>query len=106
MMQVVVTDRAFSELEQIFSWWREHRSVEQASRWYNAFVDAIADLSQNAERRPISRERKAFPYEIRDLFFGTGKRPTHRAVFTISDQMVIVLAIRHLAQKPLSADES
>jgi hypothetical protein len=35
------------------------------------------------------------------MHYGVGSRPTHRAVFTIADDFVLVLAVRHGAQDQL-----
>ena len=64
-----------------------------------------AGLSENAERHSQSRENDQFPYEIRDLPFGLRRRPTHRAVFTIRGEEVVVLTIRHVARRDLSPDD-
>ncbi len=53
----------------------------------------------------MSRESDDFPFETRDLYFGIGRRPTHRAVFTICHDKVLVIAIRHLAQRDLALDD-
>ena len=102
---VVLTDRAHAEMEAAYLWWAEHRSQTQAARWYNTFADAIESLATHPDRYPLSRENDRFPDEIRDLSFGIGRRRTHRAVFTIRQDMVLVLAVRHLAQQDLSPDD-
>jgi hypothetical protein len=45
------------------------------------------------------------PYTVRQLLYGIGRKPTHRAVFEVRGDTVYVLAVRHLAQDDLSADE-
>jgi len=82
-------------------WWAERRSARQAARWYAGFYKSISALKVNPERWPLSFENERFGYPIRDLLYGLGSRPTHRAVFTIRADMVVVLAIRHLAQQEL-----
>ncbi len=99
---VVLTDRAHADLEAAYSWWAEHRSREQAANWYNKFAEAIESLADQPERYSLSHESSRFPFQIRDLRFGIGKRATHRAVFTIRKDMVLVLAIRHLAQREIT----
>ena len=102
---VVLTDRAHADLEAAYAWWAENRSETQAANWYNAFADAIESLANNPQRCGVSRENDEFPIVIRDLLFGVGHRRTHRAVFTIRPDLVLVIAIRHLAQRDLSPDE-
>ena len=103
--EVVLTTKAHEQLETAHAWWAQHRSANQAARWYNEFANALVILSENPERWPLSAERGAFPFEIRDLHFGVGSRPTHLAVFTIRDGLILVLAIRHLAQRALETDD-
>jgi hypothetical protein len=53
-----------------------------------------------------AREHRKFSHEIRELHFGLGSHPTHRALFTIRPDIVVVLTIRHVAQADLSGDEN
>src|SRR6266702_4171376 len=99
---VVITEQAEHEIQAAFNCCAEHRSKRQADRWYAGLAKAIADLSEKPERHGQSRERDRFAYEIRDLLFGLGRRPTHRAVFTIRGEEVVVLTVRHVAQRDLS----
>src|SRR5438105_6913362 len=101
-LRVAITEQAECEMQSAFNWWAEHRSKPQADRWYAGLAQAIAGLSENPERHGLSRERDRFAYEIRDLLFGLGRRPTHRTVFTIRGDEVVVLTIRHVAQGDLS----
>lgn len=95
---LVLTQPAEEELLSAFRWWAEHRSVDQAARWYDGFVDALASLADNPERCPLARENSQFPAELRELHYGVGSRPTHRAVFTIRPGIVLVYTVRHAAQ--------
>ena len=103
--RVVTTDQAECEMQAAYDWWAEHRSKRQADRWYAEFAQAIADLTDNPERHGRSRESDEFPFEIRDLLFGIGRRPTHRAVFTIRGEEVVVLTVRHAAQRDIYPDD-
>ena len=104
-LRVVITEQAEREMRTAYDWWAEHRSKRQADRWYAGLASAIADLSDNPQRHGQSRETDRFAYEIRDLLFGLGRRPTHRAVFTIRGEEVVVLTVRHVAQQDLSPDD-
>ncbi len=53
----------------------------------------------------MARENAAYDRKLRELYFGLGKRPTHRAVFEIRESDVIVHSIRHLAQADLTQED-
>ncbi|MEX0977969.1 MAG: type II toxin-antitoxin system RelE/ParE family toxin [Pirellulales bacterium] len=102
---LVFTKRAAQELEEAARWWAENRSVVEAERWYAAYMRAIVSLENNPQRCPFARENGKLPYEVRQLAFGLGRRFTHRAVFTIRNNAVVVLSIRHLARQDIVPDE-
>ncbi len=66
------------------------------------FARAIRSLAKDPERHAPAYESETFRYELRQLNYGLGRRPTHRAVFTIREDTVVILRIRHLAQDELS----
>ncbi|MCE9604008.1 MAG: type II toxin-antitoxin system RelE/ParE family toxin [Planctomycetia bacterium] len=102
---VVVTEQAAREMEDAATWWARERSVEQAERWYAGIRSAVSMLTEMPERCPLAAEHVDFRYALRELYYGLGSRPTHRAVFTIVKQTVIVLAVRHFAQDTLRAGD-
>ena len=103
--RVVLAAQADRELEDAVNWWAEHRSPQQAARWYAGFSEALSSLAENPQRYPLARENGRFPYELRELHYGVGSRPTHRAVFTVRPEIVLVLSIRHAAQAELSEED-
>ena len=103
--EVGLTDAAFGQLESAHAWWMTNRSPAQAARWYNSFARAIVSLGNTPGRWPFAAENGTFPYEIRELHFGLAARPTHRAVFTIRERMVLVVAVRHLAQRAITPQD-
>ncbi|HEY1599250.1 MAG TPA: type II toxin-antitoxin system RelE/ParE family toxin [Pirellulales bacterium] len=102
---VVTTERAAREIEDAAAWWAHERSVEQAERWYQGIRAAIVGLSAMPDRCPIAAEYKSVPYEVRELHYGLGSRPTHRIVFTIVRDTVLVLTVRHEARGDLLAGD-
>ena len=102
--EVLLTKKAQDEIDQAYDWWTENRSPEQANRWYVGFFEAMISLEQNPTRLPLAPESDYFPYELRQLNYGLGSKPTHRAVFTIRDKVVLILRIRHLAQRSITPD--
>lgn len=103
--RVIVTGPAERDLRQIVRWWSEHRSTEQALRWYVRIGPAIDTLATRPERCPKSPETALLSTGLRQLHFGLGRRATHRIVFTIIGQEVRVLRIRHAAQQSLTLDD-
>jgi hypothetical protein len=55
-------------------------------------------------RCSLAFENNFFSEEIRQLIYGKG-RSAYRILFTIADDTVQVLFVRHAAQKPLSGQE-
>lgn len=103
--RVVLSDRAEKQLESTYEWWSTHRSAEQAIRWYNGFLDALESLCENPERCSLALENSSVVYELRQLLFGLGRRPTHRALFTIRPDMVYVFSLHHVAQGTIEPDK-
>ena len=103
--RVVVTSSAKRDLFQTVAWWGEHRSFEQAERWYAGIVAAIDTLSDRPARCPVSPEDDLLPSGLWQLHFGVGRRTTHRIVFTVVEEEVRVLRVRHTAQQDLTPDD-
>lgn len=103
--RVILVRAAKRDLFETISWWSEHRSSEQAEQWYARIVPAIATLANDPDRCPVSPETDLLPTGLRQLHFGLGRKATHRIVFTIVDNEVRVLRIRHSAQQFLTLDD-
>lgn len=101
MFTVFITEPAESDLQAQHDWWAEHRSGSQAGRWYADFMRALHELAKTADRIRPAAEDGLRGLRLRQLNFGLGRRPTHRAVFTIRESEVVVLRVRHLAQSEL-----
>ena len=99
--RVVLTAQAARELEQAAEWWSGNRSPDEARKWYAGISVAIYSLGELPLRFPLADENADFPIELRELHFGISAQPTHRAIFTIVADSVVVLTIRHTAQKSL-----
>ena len=96
---VTIASQAKIEFWEAAQWWAENRSVEQAIRWVDQFQAAIDGLSENPERHAYAREDASLPKTTRQLLFGLGRRPSHRALFYIEGNSVNVICIRHVAQQ-------
>ena len=104
-LPVYVHPRVQTFLDDNAQWWAEHHSAEQAEAWYDGFVEAIFSLEHHPEGRPLARENDAFPFKVRELYYGVGQKITHRALFTIRPDQVYVFLIRHVSQAPVSLDD-
>lgn len=99
---VVVTERAAANIEEAATWWARERSVEQASHWYSKVRKAIDGLATDPQRHGLAAESSEFPYELRELHIGLRSRGTHRVLFSVAHSTVVVLTVRHVAQRPVT----
>lgn len=104
-LPVILQPEAEDQIAASARWWAEHRSVEQAERWYAGILKAIDSLGKIAAQYPLARENEHFSYELRESYFGLGTRPTHRIIFVIDPDAVRVLAIRHAAQDDVAPED-
>jgi hypothetical protein len=64
----------------------------------------LRSLEDDPDRCPFARENASIPIEIRQLSYGLSRK-THRAIFAVRSDRVVVYAIRHLAQRDLLPDD-
>jgi plasmid stabilization system protein ParE len=105
MAELLITTRAQQELDRAYDWWVDHRSAAQANLWYGGFIEALLKLETDSEQHPLAAESGLFPYKVRQLNYGLSGKPTHRALYTIRGEQVVILRVRHVAQQPLSSDD-
>lgn len=86
-------------------WWSRHRDADQAGRWYDGFLELLYQLDEMPERHPLAAENSKMPFELRELHFGLGSRPTHRALFRVLTDTVEILAVYHAAQDEARPDQ-
>ena len=101
MYVVKILPRAADDIERNAVWWADHHSVDQAIKWFDEVRRQILSLNRRPESHGLAEENDDFPYEIRNKLVGLGARRSYRAVFTIRDDVVFVLAVLHSAQDSL-----
>ncbi len=101
--QVEITPIAEAQIEQAYRWYRE-RNPAFADRWFRGFMNAIATLQEKPQRCALAIEHKVFPEEVRQLLYGKAKN-RFRVLFTIRDDTVYALYVRHSAQALLTEDD-
>ena len=102
--EVILTERAANQLGEACAWYIEN-APHVANDWYNGLLEALNLLETNPERFSLARENDAFPIEIRQLLYGSGRKKTHRAVFSVHEDRVVIRSIRHFARRDLQSDE-
>ena len=71
-----------------------------AQRWYEGLEAAIQSLKQMPAACALARENDAFDIELRQLVY-----KSHRIIFTIRDDIVRVLHVRHTAMLPIDPED-
>lgn len=84
-------------------WLRENVSLAAADQWLTGLYKAIDSLQRRPLRCPLASESDRFPEPIHELLYGRrGKRVhKHRIIFTVGEDTVYVLSIRHTARDEL-----
>lgn len=99
--RLALTHEARRQLIEAALWYSEHRSPEHALAWLDGFEAAIEGLKGQPSACSEARESAYFESPLYQLLYGLGRRVTHRAVFRVRDDLVEVVAIRHVAQRDL-----
>ncbi len=104
-LPLVIMPRAEEGLLRNARYWAKQHSPSQAERWYDEFSAAIEAIPEQPLRHPLARENDLFPFELHALHLGVSSRPTHRALFTIRPDAIVVLAVRGAAANDLTVDD-
>jgi len=99
--RVEIAWKAAREIEEQYQWLAK-RSRAAAARWRRSLLDAVASLEENPERFGEAPEAE-YHEGLRQLIHGK-RRKTHRILFEIRGEMVIVLRVRHAAQDLLGPE--
>jgi plasmid stabilization system protein ParE len=97
--RVEPTDKALVDAGEAYFWINE-QSEAVALRWYEGLLKAFRSLERNPLRCPLAPESVFFDEEIRQLIYGK-----YRILFTVEDEKVFVLRVRHSAQEYLKPEE-
>jgi plasmid stabilization system protein ParE len=104
--EVLITDKAFADLDVITAFIKRQASINIARRWFAAIVNAIESLGEMPARCPVAEESADLEREVRLLLHGKRNR-RYKVYFTIHEETktVRVFHIRHWAMKPVESDE-
>lgn len=98
--RVEVTARAEKDANGILEWLLSEGAGERGTRWFQSLADAIDSLSEFPLRCPLAPENGNFRFEVRNLFYGESPN-VYRILFTVVNETVFVLSIRHGRRRPL-----
>jgi plasmid stabilization system protein ParE len=98
--RVETTTAAEQDANAILDWLLSQHAGDTGIRWFLALQDAIASLAEFPERCPLAPESAAFPLEVRHLLYGHTPH-VYRILFTIENNTVYVVHIRHGRRQPL-----
>lgn len=94
--RVRIAQRAQRDVESIYSWIAEHGPDHHAAvRWVDGLENAITSLDEFPARCPLAPEARFFERQVRQLLYHS-----HRVLFTIDEEEVVVLHIRHAGRLP------
>lgn len=95
-----VTAHAVADADDAYAWIAEHRSLDQAERWYQGLFKQMETLTRHPLRCPRAAESDKFPEELRELLYGRRKNK-YRIIFTVRNEDVVVLYVHHAACKEI-----
>lgn len=98
--QVKLTRNAKLEIESAYLWFKNVNPA-YADQWFKDLMNTIATLQDKPKRCAFARENDNFPEEIRQLIYGKS-RNKYRIIFTIKDEIVYILYVRHSSQSSIS----
>lgn len=101
--QVRTTKAAELQIETAYLWLKK-RNPLYADEWFKGLMNAIASLQEKPRRCSLATESEVFSEEVRQLLYGKS-RNRYRILFTIREDIVHILFVRHTSQALLTEDE-
>ena len=99
--QLRYTATAAVELRAATDWIAE-RAPDTAEEWFEGFVELLATLRVNALVHGLAPENSLVGIEVRQIVYRTKSRRFNRALYTVTDDTVVILGIRRPGQPLLS----
>jgi toxin ParE1/3/4 len=96
--RVEITPEAEADLDACYRYIAED-SPTNALRWWQHCDEVMDRLGLFPESFSLAPENDAVPFEVRQRLYGN-----YRILFTIQEQRVVVLHVRHAARLPLNPD--
>ena len=78
--------------------WYALQNPEIAEAWFNGLVAALESVCDNPEQFSFANEAERLGKSFRQMLYGVGQRITHRVLFSVREDRIVVHQIRHVAQ--------
>ena len=101
--RVDISQNAKRDLDAILEWVTPREAGIAGVRWIQGLHDAIASLTYLPRRCKLAKENASLPFEVRQLLYGD-KTLGFRILFTVKDDIVMVLRIRRGRRAPLTGN--
>ena len=99
--RVEMSAEAERDLDRILGWLLLNDAGETGLAWMDGLQAAISTLESIPRRCGLAAENDLHTFEVRQLLYGT--RPhVYRILFTIENEVVTILHVRHGSRLPLS----
>jgi plasmid stabilization system protein ParE len=99
--RVELTTAADDDLDGILERLIANEAGDAGFRWFWRLKETVQSLSDSPRRCALAPERSEFSSEVRQLIYGR-KPHQYRILFTIGEEVVTVLHIRHGRRKRLT----
>ncbi len=99
--QLRYTATAAAELRAATDWIAE-RAPETAEQWFEGFVELLATLRLNALAHGLAPENSLVDVEVRQVIYRTASLRFNRALYTVTNDTVVILGIRRPGQRLLT----
>jgi plasmid stabilization system protein ParE len=97
--RLAITRQADSDADAAYEWMAK-QSLSRAAKWYRGLLQAIESLRENPLLHGFAPEREALKIDLRQMLYGK-RRNVFRILYTVDDDTVVVLHIRHAARRLL-----
>ena len=102
--EVFLTKTAKRQMNAAADWYAE-QNPSVADTWFNGLLARVNSLDDNPLQYALARKSEFLPVELRQMLYGSGKRTTHRILFVIREQTIVIYQIRHVAMRDVTADD-
>ena len=97
--RILIQPPVADDLDDAYHWIASH-SPARADSWLQGAIDAFQSLTDFPGRCPLAPENDVFDSEVRQLLYGD-----YRILFTVENDLVRILHIRHGARRYLEPYE-